>query len=262
MSNVFFDLTREFNADGVVAILASGQAVVFYRLALMSKDGDWVIRESEPACRHVRRVLARRGAKYRLAPPLDPRWLAGGWSSHFEFLDEKRRRVRCDFVSRPPRVAAADVGRMFDEALGEGGLRVVDPERLIRLKQTQRAKDYPVIGELSRRLAPGREIELTTDPDRVLELAGSWGAGSPRECVRAARSGRNREEVVVALAREIDRLQREDRERLGRYERAAQAYLTALRAAIEAEMPLEETHEMAVRLAERLLPTNPEEDAR
>jgi hypothetical protein len=109
MSKVFFDLTREFNADGVVAILASGQAVVFYRLALMSKDGDWVVRESEPACRHVRRVLARRGAKHRLAPPLDPRWLAGGWSSHFEFLDEKRRRVRCDFVSRPPRVAAVDV---------------------------------------------------------------------------------------------------------------------------------------------------------
>jgi hypothetical protein len=262
MSNVFFDLTREFNADGVVAILASGQAVVFYRLALMSKDGDWVIRESEPACRHVRRVLARRGAKSRLAPPLDPRWLAGGWSSHFEFLDEKRRRVRCDFVSRPPRVAAADVGRMFDEAHGEGGLRVVDPERLIRLKQTQRAKDYPVIGELSRRLAPEREIELTTDPDRVLELAESWGASSPRECVRAVRSGRTREDVVVALAREIDRLQREDRERLSRYERAAQPYLAALRAAIEAEMPLEETHEEAVRLAERLLPTRPVEEAR
>jgi len=54
---------------------------------------------------------------------------------------------------------------MFDEAHGEAGLRVVDPERLIRLKQTQRAKDYPVIGELSRRLTPEREVELTTDPD-------------------------------------------------------------------------------------------------
>lgn len=39
MVNVFFALTEEFNSDGVIALLASGQAVVFYRIALMSKDG-------------------------------------------------------------------------------------------------------------------------------------------------------------------------------------------------------------------------------
>jgi hypothetical protein len=81
MANVYFDLTEEFNADGLIALLASGQAVVFYRIAMMSKDGDWVLRETEAACRRVRAVLAGRGARYRPAAPLDPRWLAGGWSS-------------------------------------------------------------------------------------------------------------------------------------------------------------------------------------
>jgi hypothetical protein len=42
---------------------------------------------------------------------------------------------------------------------------------LIRLKQTGRAKDYAAIGELARELTPARELALTTDVDRILELA-------------------------------------------------------------------------------------------
>jgi len=255
MSNVYFDLTEEFNAEGLIALLASGQAVVFYRIALMSKDGDWVLRETESACRQVRKVLAAHGARYRPCPPLDPRWLAGGWSSHFEFYDARRRRIRCDFVSRPPRIAAGELEAMFSSARGEGALRVVDPERLIRLKQTQRAKDYPAIAEISRLLPAEREVELTTDPDRILALAGPVGSGSPRESVRAAQLGRSRDEVVVALAREIDRLQRDDRLRLERYEQAARAYLTAFRSGVPPEATLDEAHAIAVGLAEQLLPT-------
>jgi DNA-binding transcriptional MerR regulator len=258
MTNVFFALTEEFNAEGVIALLASGQAVVFYRIALMSKDGDWVLRESEAACRRVRSVLARRGARYRPGAPLDPRWLAGGWSSHFEFFDEQRRRIRCDFVSRPPRIAAGELDLMFSAARGEGGLRVVDPERLIRLKQTQRAKDYPVIAEISRLLPQQGELETTTDPDRILALAGAVGGGSPRESVRLARLGRSREQVVAALAREIDRLQQDDRLRLQGYEQAARAYLAAFRSAVPPEATLEDAHATAVGLAERLLPMTPE----
>ncbi len=33
MTNVYFALTEEFNARCVIALLASGQAVVFYRIA-------------------------------------------------------------------------------------------------------------------------------------------------------------------------------------------------------------------------------------
>ena len=44
--------------------------MVFYRIALMSKDGDWVLRETENACRHVRDVLAAHGARYRPGAPL------------------------------------------------------------------------------------------------------------------------------------------------------------------------------------------------
>ncbi len=63
--NFYFELTEAFNAAGRIAVLASGQAVVYYRLAMMSKDGDWILRETAEACAHVRQVLAERGARYR-----------------------------------------------------------------------------------------------------------------------------------------------------------------------------------------------------
>jgi len=154
MVNVFFALTEEFNSDGVIALLASGQAVVFYRIALMSKDGDWVLKETESACRRVR-------------------------------------------------------------------------------------SDYPVIAELARLLPPQRERELTTDPDRILDLALEPGGDSARESARLARLGRSREEVVAALARESDRLQQADRARMQRYERAGQGYLAEFRATVPIEVPLE-----------------------
>ena len=57
VANIYFDLTRQFNADGPVAALASGQAVVYYRIAIMGKDGDWVILETPAACQRVLDVL-------------------------------------------------------------------------------------------------------------------------------------------------------------------------------------------------------------
>ncbi len=97
--NVYFELTTAFNEHGRIVILCSGQAVVYYRLAVMSKDGDWIVREAERACRRVREVLARRGARYRPGAPLDPRWLAGGWSSHFEFADPQGRAAEFAAIS-------------------------------------------------------------------------------------------------------------------------------------------------------------------
>ncbi len=57
---------------------------------------------------------------------------------------------------------------------------------LILMKRSQRAKDYPVIGELAAKLPPPRELEFTTDPDRLLALAPNHGRDSARPAVRAA----------------------------------------------------------------------------
>lgn len=249
MENVFFALTEELNRDGRIAILGSGQAVVWHRLAIMSKDGDWILRESPEACATALDVLGRHGARYRPGAPLDPRWLAGGWSSHFEFSDERGRRVRCDFFSRPPRVDAQALAALFANDEVEP---VVDVETLIRMKQTQRAKDYAVIGELARRLPPERELALTTDVDRILQLAPAH-RDSPRPAAAAARSG-DRHAVVQTLAEEVDELQRRDRDRLEQFERAAEPYLAAVRLLSRTELELPNGHARLVELAQRLLP--------
>ena len=101
--SIYLELTHQFNRGRFRAILSSGQAVVFHRLAVMSKDGDWIIREDCEALDHILSVLEERGARYRFGAPLDSRWLAGGWSSHLEF-SYAGVRVRTDFVSRPPRI--------------------------------------------------------------------------------------------------------------------------------------------------------------
>jgi hypothetical protein len=71
--SIYLSLTREFNEGGLRAILSSDQAVVLHRLAVMSKDGDWILRESEDALDHVLRVLDHHGARYRYGAPLDER---------------------------------------------------------------------------------------------------------------------------------------------------------------------------------------------
>ncbi|HUO87458.1 MAG TPA: hypothetical protein VM617_08695 [Thermoanaerobaculia bacterium] len=254
MENVYFALTEELNRQGRIVVLGSGQAVVWHRLAIMSKDGDWILRESEAACSHVLEILAGRGARYRPGAPLDVRWLAGGWSSHLELFDERGRRVRCDFFTRPPRLERWEIEALFADREGPA---VVDVETLVRMKQTQRPKDYAVIGELARRLPPERELELTTDPDRILALA-PLHPTSQRPAAVVARQG-DRLEVVRALAVEVDSLQRRDRDRLAVFERAAEPFLAAVSRLDRDELRLPEGHRRLVGIAEALLPTSPEE---
>ena len=101
--NIYVDLTRAFNAAGSNAILSSGQAVVFHRLAVMSKDGDWILRETQEALDRVLAVLEQRGAAYRFGapagPPLDARRLKralgvpSGCLARFAPISSRARRV-------------------------------------------------------------------------------------------------------------------------------------------------------------------------
>ena len=61
--NIYIELTKRFNQGRLRAVLAGGQAVVLHRLAIMSKDGDWILREDEEALTHVLGVLESYGAR-------------------------------------------------------------------------------------------------------------------------------------------------------------------------------------------------------
>ncbi len=167
---VYLDLTREFNAGRLRAVICSGQAAVLHRLAIASKDGDWILREDADALEHVLRVLARHGARYRFGAPLDVRWMRGGWSAHVEFR-ERDLRVRTDFFTRPPRVSAGELARLWKEQEGRDP-PFTDARTLAAMKLSDRLRDYAFVGELARRmLDPRDQLLFSRSADDLAELA-------------------------------------------------------------------------------------------
>jgi hypothetical protein len=261
--SIYLDLTREFNAGALRAILSSGQAAVLHRLAVMSKDGDWILRETEAVLDHVLGVLERRAARYRFGAPLDVRWMRGGWSSHFEFR-EGPLRVRTDFVTRPPRLPPNDLAALWREQ-SSCAIPVVDPRRLAELKKTNREKDYPIIGELARMLEDPRQQILLSRSARDLAAQAQAHPELIRELIPerpllAAVRG-SVEALEAALDAERRDLIHANERRLQRYVEAAEAW-TSRWPGIQAEfgtMPLRQAHAVVVARAEGVLPFEPPE---
>ena len=261
MDNPYIRLTHEFNEGRLRAILASGQAVVLYRLAIMSKDGDWILRQEAEAVAHVIATLARHGARYRYGAPLDLRWLAHGWSSHLEF-PENGLRLRCDFVTQPPRVSPAALRSLW-EAPVQKEVPVVGLPLLAELKKTNREKDYVVIGELARRMGdPRLELLYSRSARDLMRLADEHPVltreAAPERPLLAA-VGQGREEIERLLDEERRALIRKNEDRLDRYVSAAKPW-GAEWPALSRELggrPLGEAHEMMVARAAELLPNEP-----
>ncbi len=264
--SLYVDLTREFNAERLRAVLSSGQAVVLHRLAIMSKDGDWILGETPEALDHVLGVLAGHGASYRFGAPLDVRWMEGGWSAHLQFQQDGLR-VRTDFVTRPPRLTPQDLDGLWKEQAG-ADLPFVDARRLIELKKTNREKDYAVIGELARLLESPRDQLLCSRSARdLLALAGAHPElvrelESERSVLRATHDGL--EALEVALDAERRTLIHANEPRLRRYLDAASDW-ASLWPDVQREisgLALPEAHARVVERATGVLPTHvPSEDA-
>jgi len=231
------------------------------RLAVASKEGDWILREDHSTLEHVLAVLEAHGAKYRFGAPLDLRWLRGGWSAHLEF-QQGALRVRTDFFTRPPRLTAAMLERLWHEQEGRE-IPFTGPRELLEMKKTAREKDWPFVGELARLLDNPREQMLcsrsahdlvalaSTHPELVRELA------PHRPILGRVSSG------IDDLRRALDD---ERRAAMDEDDRRVRAYLAA---SVEFErewqriheslvdLPLREAHDVLVESAQRWLPTTP-----
>jgi hypothetical protein len=224
--NIYVELTHAFNRGGVKAILGGGQAVVLHRLAVMSKDGDWILREDDETMTQVLSVLAGYGARYRYGAPLDIRWLAGGWSAHLEF-PQGGLRVRTDFVTRPPRMDGPALQKLWREQVG-AALPFVGARDLADLKKTNREKDYVVIGELARILTEPEDQMLYSRSARdLMQLAAEHPdqarvLAEQRPALAAVWKGVR--DLEAALDAERRNLMHANEERLGRYLAAAERW--------------------------------------
>jgi len=235
IKNPYQQLQHEFISAGAKVLLSSGQACVAYGIAAFSKDGDWIIEESDISCRAVLSVLERKGADYRLGAPLDIRWLAKGWISHFEYMDGDIR-VRTDFCSRPPRID--DINRLWKDAVQKSDISVVDAQSLIQLKLTRRSRDYIAIGALAEELGlngniPELALEYLQDYTPLAKAVMRWpehAAKCRREAVRLLLQDSSRDDVVNSLARERDRLMEADENRIQTMLHASAKYQDAVSA--------------------------------
>jgi hypothetical protein len=259
--SIYVELTEAFNRGRLRAVLSSGQAVVFHQLAVMSKDGDWILREDAEALGHVLALLTERQARYRFGAPLDLRWMRGGWSSHFEFRSGPLR-VRTDFVTRPPRLSPEDLAVLWRQQEGQP-FPVVGVRELCELKKTNREKDFAVIGELARRLENPRDQLLFSRSVRDLAWLAERhpdlvaGLVALRPALRAI--ARGVDALETALDAERRHLMHANEARLQVYAGAAAAWRDAW-PGVEAEtegLPLKIAHERIVRRAEEILPFTP-----
>ena len=261
MDNPYLSLTEDFNRGRLRVLLSSGQAVVVHRLAVMSKDGDWILREGSEAISHVLEVLSREGARYRFGAPLDLRWLAGGWSSHFE-TRRQALRLRTDFVTRPPRISPEQLARMWEDAEATGN-DVVAVEPLAAMKLTNRDKDYTVVGELARLMTNPRSQLLYSRSSRdLIALAAEYPAAlaeAIRQRPLLAHVAEGRDVLEEALDRERRLLMRANEKRLARYLAAAEDW-TKLWPDVQRQiegMALLDAHRVIVSRADGILPFEP-----
>lgn len=261
--NIYAELTKEFNQGRLRAILSSGQAVVMHKLAIMSKDGDWILRESEETMKHVLGVLSSKGARYRFGAPLDCRWLRGGWSSHFEFRTDVLR-VRTDFVTRPPRIPYREIVDMFKQYEKNcGHIPFIDAKHLAEIKKTNREKDYAVIGELARLLTKPEDIlMLSRSAQEIEELAEQYPELLENSVSRRpalSKVGQGTEVLEAALDAERRNLMLANEKRLQCYMKASEEWAALwpeLLKKVEG-MPLLDAHTIIVSEAEGVLPFDP-----
>ena len=260
IDNPYLRLTREFNEGRTRAIICSGQAVVLHGLAVMSKDGDWILRENEEDLDHVLAVLDRNGARYRFGAPLALPWMRMGWSSHFEFQSEDLR-IRTDFFTRPPRITLEQLAKLwFDQE--SKTYPFTDVVNLARLKLTNRERDYAVIGELARRLKdPADQLLWSRSVRDLIGLAAENPNLAQSLAKRRPLLARATEANHDQLAEELDRERRQ-------FIRANEQRLEAMQGLMKpwrdywptfqrdtAGLPLKEIHKICVEAAASLLPS-------
>jgi hypothetical protein len=257
-TNIFLLLTERFNKAKLRAVISSGQAVVLYGLAMMSKDGDWIVREDQESFDWILTILEEFGARYRFGAPLDIGWHCGGWSSHFE-LKYQNFRVRADFVSRPPRVSAEMLTTLWQNPTHT--IPVVPLEMLAALKKTNREKDYVIIGELARQMKEiDAQLLFSRSSRDLLEIAEKFperisSLVVTRPLLKEIAKG-EQEALEIALDAERRALIKVNEHRLAEYSQAARGWMEQW-AGIErqaVELPLRKAHALIVNAAEKVLP--------
>lgn len=262
-SSRFFELlVQRLRERGVACAITSGMACVALGLAhstkdcglLCSPDAAGTFLDALGTTDYGGVVCRYRG---RTTPPLDARWLRGGWSCHFEWRVEGWP-LHLDVFGIPPRSSKP----WQAEAAG----LYVGLETLAEMKRTDRQRDWPFVTSLGLLMLDADDWRgwLHVYDQRLLE---SLIDRIP--CPDEAIAARPLLSLVVnrdvrlsgALRAERDYWQQLDTIRLGVYSAAMRPYAKAVRRAVgEAVLAVSAEHPVRVACAQETLPLNPLRD--
>jgi hypothetical protein len=247
--------------QGVICAITSGMACVAYGVAQATKDCDLLCApESLDGLFRIVRETKLEGADagYRghITPPLDARWLRGGWTSHFVWRGPNQEAY-LDVFAFPPRSTEPWESQI------EGFY--VAPHIVAEMKRTNRGKDWPFVTALGAAMLKARDPRgwLHIFDDQLL-LAFKEEAAIPSNLLNRrpllALAQRGDPRLRAALHAEMQFWHELDRSRIRIYERAVRPYLVAVRKGRVQGRPLDAEHQIRLACAEQHLAQHPLRD--
>jgi hypothetical protein len=261
LDDFYTSIVGELRDAGVPCAITGGLACVEYGVAEHTEDCDLIC-----ALTRAKTVIERlqfavyRGTvcRYRKSsPPLDSRWLAGGYTSHFYWpaqIPQHKEIPFLDIFGAPPRVSSS----WIDDIAGSfAGLHTV-----AEMKRSQRPRDW------SQATALGIELLKRGDERGWLLI---FDANVLEELLHEASPGRKEigQRPVLSLAVDrspyLDRAIRTevefwthlDQARLRIYKECHGSYRRALQAHKDQRDDLMHQHSARIHCAQELLPTTP-----
>jgi hypothetical protein len=169
-----------FRRRRLKALLMGGQACILYGGAEFSRDVDFAVAASSADLARLRRALADLKAEPVYFPPLSAAALRRGHACHFRCRARGVDGLRIDVMGR---MRGADpfprlwLRRTLIRLPGIGQVPVVSLPDLVRIKQTQRDKDWIMVRRLveadfesHRGAATGRQIRFWLSEARTAPL--------------------------------------------------------------------------------------------
>jgi hypothetical protein len=260
LEHFYEGLVARARRRGIACAITSGMACVAFGVAQTTQDCDLLCAPN--ASGDLLDLLSETmldgqppSYRGRMTPPLDERWLRGGWTSHL-LWDKSGAKAFLDIFGIAPRASSPWEAEIQGFYAG--------PHTVAEMKRTNRAKDWPFVTALGARMLEAGDVrgwlhiydeELLHSFDGATQ--GSVALSKRRPILQLAKDSR----LHSALHAEIQFWHELDRVRLRIYEKAVRPYRTAVqKVRLLPGTALSIQHEIRVGCAVSHLPVNPLRD--